>query len=102
MTAVIKSVRYSDRRRLWPPVFVCPEIGTKRKSREGTRGSARPEFCLRSGFVGQRGRVITLLGWRIDDFHLLPVVRKFLSAIQTSHIGTSQFRRSIAVRAGPN
>jgi hypothetical protein len=49
---------------------------------------------LSSFLRGQRPRLIVILLDRRDDFHLLPVVRNFFSAIQANHIRAGNVARS--------
>jgi hypothetical protein len=45
---------------------------------------------LRNLIRSKRGCVLAPLSRRSDDLHLLPVVRKFSSTIQASHVGSGQ------------
>lgn len=53
-------------------------------------------------FGRQFGKSFAVTLGRPDDFHVLPVVSEFLSAIQTSDIGTGQNRRLGAAHCPAN
>jgi hypothetical protein len=61
------------------------------------------KYCTPSGDLlgGDRSRVLSSFRWRSDDLHLLPVVGKFSSAIQTRNVRSRQHRRLRSARISP-
>src|SRR5579872_906019 len=54
------------------------------------------------GVLRQFGQMLPMTLGRRDDFHLLPVVRKFSAAVQTGHISPGQSRGLGTARLSPD